>query len=586
MKKAFNRVKIFASKHKVASGTIAIIVVILLYVAYHALSNTSTLPQYSITKARTGTITQTITGTGQISALRQLDLTSQASGKVLSIKVKVGDRVHKSDLIATIDSTDFAFSLQSAKLSMEKLIQPPKATDLSSAENTLTKTYDDTFNTISSTFLDLPDIMSGMKDLLYGQGTCLSDQQSPYLISSAREYRDQAGQNYDKANKQYTSVLSQYKNINRSSATSSIEKLLADTYSMSKSISTALQNMQNTINYIITVQPEYQSSLASSATSNVTSWSNTMNSNVSGLLSAQNTIQSNKNSLANLINGVNPLDLESQKLSLKQQELNYQNYFVRSPFDGIVGRIPIRVYDEAGGGTVIATILSDQKIASISLNEIDAAKVKVGQNVDITFDAIDSLIATGTVSEVDLVGTVSQGVVSYGVKIAVNSIDPRILSGMSVNTTIITNEKNGVIVVPSSAVKTQGRISYVQVFDNPVLPTLSDTAPLTASTSRAFIPRSNTSSTTNPNRISSQNRTVSSATIYSATIPRDVTVTIGDTDDTNTEIITGLSEGEWVITRTVSGSSSQTTTVAPSILNTLGGSNRSATGGTFRTISR
>ncbi|MDD5433706.1 MAG: hypothetical protein PHE77_03610, partial [Candidatus Pacebacteria bacterium] len=56
-------------------------------------------------------------------------------------------------------------------------------------------------------------------------------------------------------------------------------------------------------------------------------------------------------------------------------------------------------------------------MAEISLNEVDVAKVKIGQRAIITFDAIDELEITGKVEDVDTIGTVSQGVVSYNVKI-------------------------------------------------------------------------------------------------------------------------------------------------------------------------
>ena len=49
----------------------------------------------------------------------------------------------------------------------------------------------------------------------------------------------------------------------------------------------------------------------------------------------------------------------------------------------------------------------------------------------------------------------------------------------------------------------------------------------------------------------------------------------GLSDDTNTEIVSGLNRGQMVITKTVNAAANQTTT-APSILNSLGG----ARGGT------
>ena len=154
---------------------------------------------------------------------------------------------------------------------------------------------------------------------------------------------------------------------------------------------------------------------------------------------------------------------KSQQLSLQQAQQTYDNYFIRAPFAGTIGLIPVTVYGQAGNGTSIATIISDQMLATLSLNEVDAANVKTGDPVSVTFNAINNFTATGTVAEIDQVGTVSSGVVAYGVKVAINTADSRILPGMSVNAAITTFELDNVLTVPSTAVKTSGNKSYVMV---------------------------------------------------------------------------------------------------------------------------
>lgn len=541
--------------HKILSAFVIAIIVFGGYMAVRSATKTNATPQYSLSRARMGSIVETVSGSGQVSAQNQLDVTSKASGAVTSINVKVGDHVKKGQLLATIDSANAAISLENARLSYAKFIQPPKDSDIVAAQNSLTKSYNDAWNEIAAFFLDMPSISSGLKDLFYSKGAYLSDEQSANLITSARGYRDSAGAAYDSMVIKYQNVLDEYKNLNRSSATSSIDRLLSDSYNLAKDAANTLQKTQNTIVYITSVQSSYSASTASSAKSNVDSWYSTINADVSSLLSAQNAITSAQNSLSNLTAGPDQLDIASEKLSLKQQEQSYEDYFIRAPFDGVVGRIPVSVYSQAGNSTVIATIIGDNKMATISLNEIDAAKVHTGDNVELTFDAIDGLSAKGTVSEVDLVGTVTQGVVTYNVKITIDTTNARILPGMSVNASIITNRLDNVLVVPSSAIKSQGQTSYVQVFD-----TLPENATSTIS-SNSFTAR-------NSNR-----------TITSKTAPRNQNVTVGASDENNTEITSGISAGAWVVTRIISsGTTSASPTTAPSILNSLGG-NRSAGGG-------
>src|SRR5690348_4178752 len=177
----FSKTRSFFGRHKIMTIFIAIVVIVVAYYAYHRATVANAEPQYVLAPARIGTLTQTVTGTGQVSASNQTDIQSQVSGTIRSINVSVGQTVKAGQLVAKIDSTNAAIALQNAKLALAKLVEPPKATDISNAENTLSKSYSDAFNSASSIYLDLPAVMSGMKTLYYGQSGFLGTQQSTSL---------------------------------------------------------------------------------------------------------------------------------------------------------------------------------------------------------------------------------------------------------------------------------------------------------------------------------------------------------------------------------------------------------------------
>ncbi len=572
-------------KHKKLSIFITIVVVIGAYKIASTAGNGQTTTQYTVTPATIGRITQTVSGSGQVTASRQIDLTSQVSGTITSIDVKVGDRVTAGELIATIDNTTAAKNLKSAELSLAQLTEPAKPGDILNAQNSLNKAYSDGLNSVAASFIDLQTVMTGANNLLYDQSGFLGTANSTSLIATAQNYRANAGQAYDKANNLYQKVLAEYHATSGQSATSSIEQLISDTSDVLRAAATALTDIQNTVTYIAATQPNYQTKTLPSTQSNIASWTTTINGDLSSVSGANNSIASASNTLNNLIAGADPLSVQASQLSVNQAQQTYDEYFIRAPFDGVIGRLPVSVYDQAGGSTVIATIIGDKKVANISLDEVDAAKVQVGQNVAVTFDAINGLEATGTVSEVDLVGTVSSGVVAYGVKIDINTADVRIRPGMSVNTVITTEEKDGVLIVPSSAVKTQNGHSYVQVMNEAVVNSLlparqnrtASSTTLATTTRNVFVGNSG-----NANNAYAKTGRSMSLTISTDQIPTDVPVTVGLSDDTNTEILSGLSEKEWVVTRTSMGGATNTSS-APSIFSTLGGGNR-AGGATTRAV--
>lgn len=563
------------------------------------------VPEYTLAAAHVGMLQQTVSGTGQVSASNQTDIQSQVSGTIESINVSVGQSVKQGQLIATIDPTNALTSLENAKLSLAKLQEPAKETDLSNAKNSVAVSYNNAFDAASSAYLDLPNIMNGLKDLLFGQTGFLSNQKSSFLSPTATTYRDAAEQSYNDAVTKYASSLNEFKGLSRSSDSASLAQMYADTYATMKSVADAASKAQTAVTYITTTAPDYDPKDSASAASSANSYASQANSDTSSLLSAQNSIASASNSLDNLVSGPDAFDLQSAQTSVAQAQRTYEEYFVRAPYDGMIGRIPVSVYGQAGGSTAIATIVGQQKIASISLNEVDAAKVSVGQPVTITFDAIDGLNATGTVSEVDQVGTVTQGVVSYGVKILINTQDPRIKPGMSVNTTIITKQENNVLLIPSTAIKTQGTSSYVQVATLSSSPINTGTQNGTSfgTTTRRFGNRSSMATSTNgygsfassTGTFGSTTRSVgnfggTAAASRTMTVPaasatvRNVQVTLGDSDDTDTIIVSGLNPGQFVVTRTSTGSSASGA-AAPSLLQSLGGNRGgAAAGGANRTF--
>lgn len=590
-----SRVRHWVKAHKLASIVIVIVIGSGIYYIYHRSSAANSTPQYVLTMARTGSVTQTVTGSGQVSAENQLDVTSEVSSKVQTINVTVGQHVNKGDLLVSLDAHDAAISLESARIAYAKLVQPAKDGDLTNAKNSVTKAYTDAYNAASSLHLDLPGIMSGTKSMLYDADGFLSDQYTSNLISTARTYRDTAGRLYDRAAEHYATSLRLYKESSRSSASSTIDTLIDDSYQTAQMVATALQALQNTLTYVTTYQPDYHAVDAAAAASSITTWSTQINSDLSSIVSAQSGIASAENNLSTLIHGADTLDVQSQRLSLQQAQETYANYFIRAPFDGIVGRIPVSVYGQAGASTIVATIIGDRKIANISLNEVDAAKVNVGQPVTITFDAIDGLNATGTVERVDLVGTVSQGVVSYTVRVAIDTQDDRIKPGMSMNVSIATKVTPDVLIVPSTAIKTQNGKKYVEILPESALPA-STTA---MSRNSGNLNRTNGTGSSSPMMYgqdasstggyafrSGQNtgstRPARTVNVTTAVTPIQVSVTTGDTDDTNTQIVSGLERGQWVITRTIA--SGTATTATPNILTSIGG-NR-AGGGATRAVAR
>ena len=140
-------------KHKVISLILVIIVIFAGYKTYMYFTSTSGETRYIISKVQKGTILSTISGTGQVSALKQVSLTAKTSGEAVYVGARSGDYVSAGQLLAQVDSRDAKMALDSAKLSLAK------AKELAQTESSasLSKNSSDSLTTINKYLIDFGD---------------------------------------------------------------------------------------------------------------------------------------------------------------------------------------------------------------------------------------------------------------------------------------------------------------------------------------------------------------------------------------------------------------------------------------------
>lgn len=591
----FKKILHFIASHKMVSIIVAIVVIGGGY-WWSSSSQTSTaITKYVIEKATTGTVIASVSGSGQMQAVTTVGVKPQVTETVTGISVKVGDEVKAGQLLVTLDTTNEAralaqakLSLQSSELSLSKLTEAPATTTLLqdqnavtqaeqnvvSASSTLQKDYQSGFDSVSGAFVDFQTVMAGLKSFVTGNDISKA-QTDPdayvsllpsYLTVAALPYRDAVMASYDAAASAYQQNLADYYAASRSSDPATLDALFSETYSTARTVSESVKSIKDLLNYVVNNYPTNNGSELPTVTNtfqtNMNSYTNTASGDVSSLGSTVKTMSDDKTSLTNaelslgqassslatLLAGPDPLDIQSSQLSIQQQEFSLQtaqtnldNCFVRAPVSGIVSAIAAVVGEDVPSPAV--TIVGQSQVAEVTLNEIDAAKVKVGDKATVTFDAVSGLSLAGQVVELDPVGTVSQGVVDYNAQIAFAEPNDQVRPGMSVTANIVTQADQDVITVPNAAITTQSGSSYVFEPASPV----TDAEIASSSAGGIVLPSA----------------------------PRLVPVTVGISNDTETEITSGVQVGDQIIAQTIksttgtTGSSASTLNVGA--LRTLGG---------------
>lgn len=225
--------------------------------------------------------------------------------------------------------------------------------------------------------------------------------------------------------------------------------------------------------------------------------------------------------------------LEQQKISLEASRLSYQasGSVVYSPITGTIGSISLATgmilnpTSNASNSSNIENKIAIVKTAAtpsitVSLTEIDVPKVKVGNKVTVTLSAFSTKTYTGKIVAIDTTGTVSSGVVSYPVTITLDSGSLNIFANMSATANILTDFKEGILIVKNGAIVTQNGETFVRVLKDNVL--------------------------------------------------TNIPVVTGLISDTETEIISGIDEGQEVVTAVTTSTTTKSTTSTTSIFGGLG----------------
>jgi len=189
---------------------------------------------------------------------------------------------------------------------------------------------------------------------------------------------------------------------------------------------------------------------------------------------AQAQVEQSQAQLERLSSGAAPADVNIAEAGVSQAEaqltaakLNLAKATLRAPFDGIITNINISIGDSATGASATGaaiTIVDSRKLhIDVSISESDVAQLREGQAAQVTVDALGTDVISGTVSYIAPAATVSQNVTTYLVRVDVPADNRAIRVGMTTSVDIGTNEKENVLIVPLSAVRSVGLQRFVRL---------------------------------------------------------------------------------------------------------------------------
>ncbi|SEN18423.1 HlyD family secretion protein [Niastella yeongjuensis] len=249
------------------------------------------------------------------------------------------------------------------------------------------------------------------------------------------------------------------------------------------------------------------------------------------------------------------------QLKAAQQNLYYANIY--SPIDGTVLTRNVSVGQTVAASLntptlfVIAKDLTKMQVQA-AVDEADIGNVKNGQRVTFTVDAFPDNVFEGHVNEVRLRPSVSSNVVTYSTIIDAPNSDLKLKPGMTANITVFTQEIQNALLVSAKATRFRPDSSLYKKYtiEGGNFKDGQQKGGMRIGSSSAQ--KDSTGMNKNGKRDAAETvETGKSAIVW---VKKDSTLTrrkikIGLTDDTNVQVLSGLSTDEVV----VSGSHQETT---------------------------
>lgn len=488
--------------------TIIIVVILVVLIGGGAIAwnrlrhNNEPKVEYRTAKVERGAVTKSVTAEGTLQPLTVVDVKSKAGGMVTKLAVDVGAQVEAGQLIARIDPTDTLTVYEQARADLSaaeaREQQSQLNLQLQSVQSEVAIAQARANLASAKARLEQARRQFGMQPKLsqasiqQAQANYESAQESLRLLkevtiprsrTEAQAQFEQAKANYDNAEK---NLMRQEELLRKGF----VSQQAVDSARTQRDVAKAqydtakqrLDVLENDLKaQLSTAEKRLEEARASLEVAKTNAEQVALRE--ADVQQAEAAVQQAEAALkqaeANTLqNRVREADIRSamaqkvrSKASLQNAQEQLRSTTIVAPRDGVV----IRKYVEEGtiippgtnvfaqGTSIVQIADTSRMFVDVQVDETDIAFIQSGQKVDVTLDAYPSEIFEGTVTRVDPQAVVEQNVTVVYVRVEIENPDARLKPGMNATCEFVVDRKEDVLMVPSESVKEQDGRYYVEV---------------------------------------------------------------------------------------------------------------------------
>jgi len=385
-----------------------------------------------------------ITASGTVVLSNEQVINSQTNERVLSVLVKLGDKVSVGQHLVQYDTADTKTNLQNQIAQSEIQLQNQQLTlqsmDLSPDQVTINQAQA-AIDSATKSVQDAQNVITNLQDTIKQQGIAVINAQSAV---------DNAQQTVDN-NKQLLDVGAVSQQTYQSSVT-------------------ALTNAQAQLNSARSQLATAQAQVVS-AQDALDSSNRQMTSNQTALKNAQTSLDnanaSYKQTATPLATQAEQIKYQQQQATIKLSQLSLQNLqnqlaqivdYADSPIGGTISKLSVTAGASYQVNSEMMRVANFSEIeVDANVSQYDAPNLKLGQEVDMTSDGIPGVTYYGKITKISdsavSVSAVSGTETDVPIVVSVDNADLRLKPAFDLNLVILTANTPNVLNIPTSAIQ-------------------------------------------------------------------------------------------------------------------------------------
>jgi len=162
--------------------------------------------------------------------------------------------------------------------------------------------------------------------------------------------------------------------------------------------------------------------------------------------------------------------VKQAQIALDSAKRTLEDATLTAPLDGVVLAVNVKETEFTTGGQPAVIIADLARLeVQVSVDETEIGRIAPGQEVALTLDAYPDAEVTGRVKDIAVAPTIDQGVINYDVTIALDPCDLELKTGMTANANIVVDRREDVLLIPNRTIRLEKGQKQVQVWHNGVV---------------------------------------------------------------------------------------------------------------------